>query len=120
MKFTLAAFLNVTFSCLLSDCLPQERGSAGGGQTLMEMLKQTLQSFPVPDELNWWSREGDKAEVFEKSWTDIVHSHKVRERRLDTEAERRVRHVIESGSLWRVCRLGWKSEGKRTGKRALL
>lgn len=56
----------------------------------MEMLKQTLQSFPVPDELNWWSKEGDKAEVFEKSWTDIVHSHKVRERRLDTEAERRV------------------------------
>ncbi|XP_058255473.1 uncharacterized protein plekhg6 isoform X2 [Hemibagrus wyckioides] len=60
--------------------IQEEKGSAGGGQTLMEMLKQTLQSFPVPDKLNWWSREGDKAEVFEKSWTDIVHSHKTMEK----------------------------------------
>lgn len=43
----------------------------------MEVLKQTLQSFPVPDKLNWGSTEGDKCEVLEKSWTDLVHSHKV-------------------------------------------
>ncbi|KAK3572097.1 hypothetical protein QTP86_022329 [Hemibagrus guttatus] len=60
--------------------IQEKKCSASGGQTLMEMLKQTLQSFPVPDKLSWWSREGDKAEVFEKSWTDIVHSHKTMEK----------------------------------------
>ncbi|XP_060726204.1 uncharacterized protein plekhg6 [Tachysurus vachellii] len=56
--------------------MQEERGGAGGGQSPMEVLKQTLQSFPVPDKLNWGSKEGDKYEVLEKSWTDLVHSHK--------------------------------------------
>ncbi|MCJ8728627.1 hypothetical protein PDJAM_G00006620 [Pangasius djambal] len=54
--------------------MQEERGSVGGGQSQAEVLKQTLQTFSLPDKLNWWG-EGDKADVLENSWTDIVHSH---------------------------------------------
>ncbi|KAF5907717.1 pleckstrin homology domain-containing family G member 5-like, partial [Clarias magur] len=54
----------------------EERGSAGGGHSQVELLKQTLQAFSVPNELNWSLGHGDKAEVLENSWTDIVPSHK--------------------------------------------
>ncbi|KAB5586851.1 hypothetical protein PHYPO_G00006230 [Pangasianodon hypophthalmus] len=54
--------------------MQEERGSVGGCQSQAEVLKQTLQTFSLPDKLNWWG-EGDKADVLENSWTDIVHSH---------------------------------------------
>ncbi|KAM9489271.1 uncharacterized protein plekhg6 [Clarias gariepinus] len=54
----------------------EERGSGGGGPSQVELLKQTLQAFSVPNELNWSLGQGDKAEVLENSWTDIVPSHK--------------------------------------------
>lgn len=59
-----------------SVCSCQDRGGVGGSQSQVEVLKQTLQMFSVPDELNWLG-EGDKVEVLENSWTDIVHSHNV-------------------------------------------
>ncbi|KAL7874303.1 hypothetical protein SRHO_G00052730 [Serrasalmus rhombeus] len=52
----------------------EERGVAGALEQV-EALKQTLKSFPVPAELSWKWGEGDKADILEKSWTDIVHSH---------------------------------------------
>lgn len=56
--------------------LPQ--GSAGGSQAQVEALKQVLESYPVPAELRWKWGGGGRAEVLEKSWTDIVHHHEVR------------------------------------------
>ncbi|XP_017328625.1 uncharacterized protein plekhg6 isoform X1 [Ictalurus punctatus] len=55
--------------------MQEERASVGEGQSQAEVFKQTLQTFAMHNELNWWG-EGDKAVVLEKSWTDIVHSHK--------------------------------------------
>ncbi|TSK34821.1 Pleckstrin homology domain-containing family G member 6 [Bagarius yarrelli] len=57
----------------------EEQSSTGRGLSPAEMLK-TLQSFAVPDNLNWWSIEGDKAEILEKNWTDMVLSHQFADR----------------------------------------
>ncbi|KAG9276579.1 pleckstrin homology domain-containing family G member 6-like [Astyanax mexicanus] len=53
----------------------EDKGVAAGGQEQVEVLKQTLESFPLPAEISWRWGEEDKADVLEKSWTDIVHSH---------------------------------------------
>lgn len=53
-----------------------EAGGAGESQAQLDVLKQTLQSFPTPSELCWRWGEGGKEDVLENSWTDIVHSHK--------------------------------------------
>lgn len=60
--------------CSVYSC--QDRGGVGGSQSQVEVLKETLQTFSVPDQLNWLGK-GDKVEVLENSWTAIVHSHKV-------------------------------------------
>ncbi|XP_046704461.1 pleckstrin homology domain-containing family G member 5 isoform X2 [Silurus meridionalis] len=56
--------------------MQEERGNVGGGQSQLALLKQTLQSFALPDELKWWWKEGEKDDILEINWTDIVHSHK--------------------------------------------
>ncbi|XP_026862480.2 uncharacterized protein plekhg6 [Electrophorus electricus] len=50
----------------------EERGGAAGGQDVMEVLKRTLETFPVPAELSWSWREDGRVEVLEPSWADIV------------------------------------------------
>ncbi|KAI5618178.1 pleckstrin-likey domain-containing family G member 6 isoform X1 [Silurus asotus] len=57
--------------------MQEERGNVGGGQSQLAFLKQTLQSFALPDDLKWWWKEGEKDDILEINWTDIVHSHKV-------------------------------------------
>ncbi|XP_072534866.1 uncharacterized protein plekhg6 [Salminus brasiliensis] len=71
------ALMQVLFSQSSSEktSTQEEKGVAAGGQEQVEVLKQTLESFPLPTELSWRWGEEDKADVLEKSWTDLVHSH---------------------------------------------
>ncbi|XP_067305874.1 uncharacterized protein plekhg6 [Pseudorasbora parva] len=48
-----------------------------GVQGQVNALKKVLESFKIPTDLRWTWGEGGSERTLEKSWTDIVHSHKL-------------------------------------------
>uniref|UniRef100_A0A4W4H0S4 DH domain-containing protein n=1 Tax=Electrophorus electricus TaxID=8005 RepID=A0A4W4H0S4_ELEEL len=54
----------------------------------MEVLKRTLETFPVPAELSWSWREDGRVEVLEPSWADIVCCSEVSEARVSNQRRR--------------------------------
>ncbi|XP_071764768.2 uncharacterized protein plekhg6 [Centroberyx gerrardi] len=65
-----AALRQVLFSQGVSDKnpAPEERGQ-------LDVLKQALETYPVPVSLKWRWEEERHGTTLEKNWTDIVHSH---------------------------------------------
>ncbi|KAM4600634.1 uncharacterized protein plekhg6 isoform 2-T2 [Polymixia lowei] len=64
------ALRQALFSQGVSDKNPasEERGQ-------LDVLKQTLEAYPVPASLRWRWLEDSQGTTLEKNWTDIVHSH---------------------------------------------
>ncbi|XP_076844623.1 uncharacterized protein plekhg6 [Brachyhypopomus gauderio] len=68
---TRGTVMPATFTQGYSEKMEERSGT--GGLDPMEVLKHTLETFPVPVELSWDWAEGGRAKALEHSWTDIVH-----------------------------------------------